>query len=150
MNLARQQTQLIEDLRKVEEDILNLQRKRHYLKRKLSEIYPEARQLTTPPKDKGIVLSILNYRFQNFTCRVFITPEGLKQIDDPNPHFFTQADMLILALCAGAGEQGANADKLLTFPDLTARDSTPHRRVHKLVESKFLSLKFMPVLPKED
>lgn len=139
-SLSKRQEHLIEDLRNTDAELDRLRRHRLFLLQELDAIYPEARQLVKPPKDKGTVLTIWNYSQQGFTCRITTTPQGAQIIANPNPTFFTNADIAVLSLCTA----GANADKLIALPYLKTLTQHPKRIIKKLQTSGFLELTFTP------
>lgn len=140
-SLSKRQERLINELRSTDSELDRLRRHRVFLIQELDAIYPEARQLAAPPKDKGTVISIWNYTSQGFTCRITTTQSGLNIIANPNPTFFTNADIAILSLC----KDGANADKLIALPYLKALTQHPKRNIKKLQTSNFLELTFTQV-----
>lgn len=137
-SLSKRQDRLIEDLRNTDAELDRLRRHRNFVLVELNAIYPEARQLVKPPKERGTTITIWNYAAQGYECRIQTTAQGNRIISDPNPTFFTNADIAILALC----QSGANADKLVALDYLKSLTAHPKRRIRTLAESNFLELTF--------
>lgn len=137
-SISKKQDRLIEDLRATDLELDRLRRHRQFVLQELDAIYPEARQLAKPPKERGTVITIWNYAQQGFTCRITTTSTGNAITSDPNPTFFNMADIAILTLC----KDGANADKLINLPYLKALTPHPKRIINKLQTSNFLELTF--------
>ena len=134
---SKRERELVHRLHEIEKAIANLLRERNAIKVTLGDLYPQVHNTIPAPKDRGTVISVLNFEALSYDAQAYVTTSGARLRD---ACVNGELDGLILSLCTR--DNGVNVSKLLKLKQLRDVDSKLKSRVYRLHRDGFLRIEF--------